>query len=87
MKDKFNYLLILFILLLLMVPVLSIESIIPWIIFLFFSSLCIKLRRKEISLNRKLITAFGYCILAGSLGVLFNFAVTQGTKLVISMFL
>ena len=87
MKNNFNYWLVLFILLLLMIPVLSIESIIPWFIFFFFSSRCFKLKEKEFTLNKKLITGFTYCTLAGGLGILFNILVTQGTKLVISMFL
>lgn len=87
MKNKFNYWLILFIVLLLMVPVFSIESLIPWSIFIIFSSLSFKLKDKNIKLSKKVLTGFTYCFMAGALGIGFNYLVTKGTQLVISMFL
>lgn len=87
MKNNFNYWLMIFIVLLFMIPIFSIESLIPWTIFLFFSSLSFKLKEKDMHLSRKILTGFLYCFIAGGLGISFNYLVTKGTQFVISMFL
>jgi hypothetical protein len=69
-----------FIIINLLVPILSIESIFPWIIFIVFSSKCIKISRNDyICTKLKLTKCSTYCTLAVLLGVFFNFLVLKGT--------
>ncbi|WP_027624736.1 hypothetical protein [Clostridium lundense] len=69
-----------FIVIALLIPILSIESIVPWTIFIFFSSKFIKISKNTyLSTKLKIAKCSGYCTLAIALGIFFNFLVLKGT--------
>lgn len=71
---------IIFIIIILLIPILSIESIIPWTIFVVFSSKCIKISVDTyLSTKLKIAKCSIYCTLAIALGAFFNFLVLRGT--------
>lgn len=73
-----------FITILLLVPILSIEGMIPWIIFLIFSRRIIKLIKSEDLIKDILPRCIGYTVICICLGVGFNLLVQYGTQLIIS---
>ncbi|MEW8957295.1 hypothetical protein [Clostridium sp.] len=78
---------ILFAILLILVPILSIESIIPWIIFIVFLRKSIKIINSDAPLNKAIIKCSIFTIVAFILGISFNYIVNEGTVLFINNFL
>ncbi|WP_027631686.1 hypothetical protein [Clostridium hydrogeniformans] len=78
---------IIFTLLLILVPIFSIESIVPWIIFIVFLRKSLKTINSDIPLNKAIIKCSMFTILAFILGLSFNYMVKEGTDLFVSNFL
>ena len=78
---------IIFTLLLILVPIFSIERIVPWIIFIVFLRKSLKTINSDIPLNKAIIKCSMFTILAFILGLSFNYMVKEGTDLFVSNFL
>ena len=64
-----------------LIPILMIESIVPWAIFLYFSYKCIKAsQNSSLHFKSKLIKCLTYSLIAWVLGYTFNFMVVKGTS-------
>ncbi|SFB29848.1 hypothetical protein [Clostridium frigidicarnis] len=76
-----------FITILLLVPIFSIEGMIPWIIFLIFSRRIIKVIKSEELMKDILPKCIGYTVICICLGLGFNLLIQEGTQLIISKLL
>lgn len=71
-----------FIVICFLIPIFLIESIVPWIIFIYFSYKCIKTSQNSLfALKTRLTKCFMYSFVAWALGYSFNFMVLRGTAL------
>ncbi len=72
---------LIFIFICILIPIFSIESIVPWFIFIFFSSKCIKSStNNSFPTKVKLTKCIIYTSIAILLGALFNILVLKGTS-------
>lgn len=71
-----------FIVICFLIPIFLIESIVHWIIFIYFSYKCIKTSQNNLlNLKTKLTKCSIYSLTAWILGYSFNFMVLKGTAL------
>lgn len=76
---------LIFILTALMMPILSIESIIPWILFILLSLKCINISKSSENTKTKVIKCSIYTLASVLLTVGFNVLLTLGMPFIISM--
>lgn len=69
----------------LMMPIFSIESIIPWILFILLSLKCINISKSSENIKTKLIKCSIYTLASVLLTVGFNTLLTIGMPFIISM--
>ncbi|MDU4952650.1 MULTISPECIES: hypothetical protein [Clostridium] len=76
---------IVFIVIGLMMPIFSIESIIPWILFILLSLKCINISKSSENTKTKVIKCSIYTLASVLLTVGFNVLLTLGMPFIISM--
>ena len=76
---------LIFILTVLMMPILSIESVIPWILFVLISWKCINISKSSNTTAIKVRDCFIWTASAGFLTFCFNMLVTSAMPFIISM--
>ncbi len=68
-----------------LIPILLIESVIPWGLFLYFSYKCIKIsQNNELNFKIQIIKCSIYSSIAWIIGLFFNFMITKGTSLLLN---